>query len=64
MKIELRPTDLYIKDIEIRGEIREVINLRNSLAFDEDFIAEMRGNGVRKFVPEDEAEEETTTNPQ
>lgn len=52
MKIELRPSDLYIKD----WNDREVVNLRNTLAFDPDFIEEMKKAGVRKFV---EQEEET-----
>jgi len=57
MKIELRSNDLYIKDVETKNGIVEVINLRNTLAFDQDFIEEMKTNGVRKFVPEEEEEE-------
>lgn len=54
MKIELRTQDLFIKDVQTKEGMREVINLRGSLAFDEDFIQEMKANGVRKFIEEED----------
>lgn len=55
MKIEFRPQDLMIKDTN-NGD--EVVNIRSSLAFDPEFIAEMKANGVKKYIQQEETEEE------
>jgi len=62
-KIEIRSQDLFVKTITDKDGIeREVINFRSALAFDEDFIEEMKEKGVKTFVEEgtDNDEDEET----
>lgn len=53
-KIEFRPQDLIITETK---DGTEVVNIKGSLAFDEDFIREMAGYGVKKVVSMEEEEE-------
>lgn len=53
--IELRPQDLQIKET---NDGDEVVNIKGHLAFDADFIAEMKEKGVKKYVKQQEEEEE------
>lgn len=49
-KIELNSYDLQIKDIKNEdGTTSEVVQIRSQIAFDEDFIEEMKLSGVRKI---------------
>ena len=45
--ITLRSSDLFIKTLD---DNREVIQLRGGLAFDPEFISEMRQAGVREMT--------------
>lgn len=58
-KIELNHYDLYIEDIQNReGDEVEVAKISNRLAFDHDFIAELKENGVRKLVKYNKQQEQ------
>lgn len=50
----LRPQDLVINET---NQGQEVVNIKGNLAFDEDFINEMRALGVKKYVSEEETDE-------
>jgi len=57
MKIELNARDLQIKKIETKNGEMELVEIKGAVAFDPDFIAEMREKGVRdKALREDEIE--------
>lgn len=54
--IELRPYDLFITEVEDKknGGKNEVVRLKASLAFDVTFIEELRKQGVKKYIEQDE----------
>lgn len=56
--IELRPSDLIIKEVRDTRtqDMVEVVGIKGSLGFDTGFIEECRQDGVRKYVPEDHTE--------
>lgn len=53
-KIELRSQDLCINET---NDGTEVVNIKGNLAFDVDFIQEMKDLGVKKYIKEEETEE-------
>jgi len=55
-KIELNHYDLSIKKItrQSDGQVNEIVQINPRLAFDLDFISEMRAQGVRDIVDRDE----------
>lgn len=54
--IELRTYDVYITEIVDKqtNEKKEVVRLKSSLAFDETFISELKLEGVKKYIDENE----------
>lgn len=57
--IELSKYDFYIKDITLEdGTTREVANLRNGLAFNEEFIQTLKDEGVKKYIFQEEEDSE------
>lgn len=55
MKIEFNHWDLVIAETK---EGAEVVNIKGPVAFDPDFIEEMKSKGVKKFTEEEEQVEE------
>ena len=49
-KVELNSYDLFIKEItDKEGNDVKVVSLRSALAFNEDFIIDMREQGVKEY---------------
>lgn len=56
---ELKSYDLFITDIKNSdGETCEVVRINSRLAFNKDFIDEMKAAGVKKYVYETTETEE------
>lgn len=55
--ISLRPSDLGIKTLD---DGREVVQLRGAVAFDENFINEMKEAGVAPYVEKQKESENTS----
>lgn len=60
MLIELMPRDLFIAEYidKKTGNKNKVVRLRSNVAFDEDFIEEMKLKGVKEVIEQEEADEE------
>lgn len=54
--IELRPYDLYIKLVNTQDGEKEVVAIKNSLAFDESFIADLKEKGVKTYIQQENEE--------
>ena len=62
-KIEFNHYDLYVETITNReGDKVEVAKISNRLAFDRDFIEELKAQGVKKIVKYNNQEEEIEEN--
>jgi len=58
-KIEFNHYDLYIETIKNReGDMVDVAKISNRLAFDRDFIEELKIQGVKKIVKYNSQDEE------
>jgi len=60
--IEFRPYDLTIGEFidKNTGETREIARIKSALAFDDAFIAELKAQGVTKYIKQEDKDVDTT----